>query len=938
MSKRRKVRPSQPNFIPEEEGVFQPQVPEESVEEIYAREQRELPIEKDQAPPVINPDLLSDDFTDPPEGMPQYRDLFEQKVDAILEEKDEILRPLPENDLLGTSSAEKSLADDEDLWEKIQTEDDSVAEFADSRQTAEKEESPVEQILPALRPDESSQPISEIELEKDGEAAKISVAARSAMFSGPNALPLAVEATLSPKETIDSIAYALSSFADLRYGQLGILRFSIRSRTQFKQEARAWLQATRMGLNPDEKQNFRSKIWSWIKYLGSKSAYDMRQMRSGGRLREEPPRAPHKRGQGLKPIPATQASPDEKAAWKAAESKARDTAHFETLVRSVVVSPAAEDEPECQRIAEEMMAGLEMFDSDHGIQKISWSEAAPYDALLGLMNAREPDDLPMVLSAEELAALAHIPDGNTKPHGVKIDHSSFRTLPMPNPILVEDPFNPNPGVIPIGIQNPDTEDAAIIGMRNQDLDRHMLLVGKTGSGKSELMKWLVFGAAKDNYPVVLVDPHGQLSEEMLNSLILTCPERADDIVFCDLSDDQYPVAFNPIDIHSRSLIEPTVQSVGQMLQSQLKLDTTSAPRATMFAKAALTALCEANLILEDADTKCTLLDILYFFSDQEFRQLIVHFATNMAVRQNFDIDNGPFERMGEKEQSALAMPVTRAFSMLASSDAFSAVFSASSNKLNLGRLVQNKSIILIKLARFSHQAQLGEFVGSLIVPWLLSSMDDWGRKPDPITGETTGSGCRIFVDESPRVFAGDSSVPDLLAEARKWDLGLIMAAQFLEQFDKRIIQASLNNTGSKIGLSCDPKAAGEISRAVSGGSKEVTESDMALMPNFHYYGNVQMPGDDGSLGTSGPFSAKCPMMLPSDLNAEQLKIREAIIERSRDLVCSNLEEVNSHATLQRYKNVRDYLALRLKDSVEKDFKGPDLAGGMVQDDGGFDWT
>ncbi|WP_348240159.1 hypothetical protein, partial [Salmonella enterica] len=86
-----------------------------------------------------------------------------------------------------------------------------------------------------------------------------------------------------------------------------------------------------------------------------------------------------------------------------------------------------------------------------------------------------------------------------------------------------------------------------------------------------------------------------------------------------------------------------------------------------------------------------------------------------------------------------------------------------------GRLVSENKIVLVKLARFSHQAQLGEFVGSLIVPWLLASMDDWGRKKDSETGQYVGTGCRVFVDEAPRLFRSpDSSVIKALAEARKW--------------------------------------------------------------------------------------------------------------------------------------------------------------------------
>lgn len=1204
------------------------------------------------------------------------------------------------------------------------------------------------------------------------DAPPIYVAARQAQLAGANALPIDFVPTLDPKQEIDEIAHALGAFGDLEYGQIGFLRLSLRTRPEFKAEAKEWLRARKRGEDPDAKQSKGGSIWGWIRYVGSYLAFQINDATSGGRSSSMPPVPPHKRGENLKKLPASDVDEDEKQAWKEASLKARDPGHFEALLRVGVVGEH-DDEPALEQIAEEVMVGLEAFDSEHENQKVTWGTADPYDALLGLMGTRSPDDVPMVLAAIEAAAICHLPDNLCNPHGVNVVRSSFKTMPIPNPIRVDDAYAPPSGVIPIGVQNPRSEDAQVIGLNNSELDRHLILAGKTGTGKalcvdtpiptpsgwkrmgdlkrgdfvfdehgqptrvveafpvlfdravyevefsdgskiladgdhrwltetraariasskpphpvrlkswarklqaaeheargngrlgelvnvativrelgvslnqadkalaaaaaagevqrvkfpvvqsygeevitkmitrpvtsrqrfytelradvvvksrpraeakvvtteeimaslrtrtghanhsidilsgpleferkdlpidpyllglwlgdgnaracritsadyveidaavrslgyetkisdegnegsrvvvvykqqqklrdldllcnkhipklyataapdqrwalleglldtdggvdrggscefyssnqrlahevfslvaglgmrpqmrtketslngeshktaytvsfiaprkvfrltrkrrlqkterskraerryitavrrvssrpvrciavdspshlylagescipthnSELMKWLIFGVAKAGYPLVVDDPHGALCDDVLKALIINCPERADDIVYCDLSDSEYPVAFNPLDISNPAMVEPTVQSVMEMLATQMSLDSTGAPRATIFAKQALTALTEANLVLDDPDTKMTLLDVVPFFNDAEFRQLVVNFSTNLAVRQQFDPDTGPFEKMSERQQQELGAPINRAFSMLAASSSFAAVFSSGENKFNLGRLVAENKIILVKLSRFSHQAKLGEFVGALIVPWLLASMDDWGRKKNAETGHEVGTGCRVFVDEAPRLFRSpESSVIQALAEARKWDLGVIMAAQFLNQFPREVKESALNNTASKIGLHTDMSGASEIAKALGGATKAIADGDMVALPNFHFYGNILLPSPGAGLAPSGPFSAACLHPIKDKLSPEQIELRETVIARSRQLVTNRLDVVKAQQRI-RLENVKTALSHRFNEQATANYTPVDLLDDDEDLDGG----
>jgi hypothetical protein len=454
---------------------------------------------------------------------------------------------------------------------------------------------------------------------------------------------------------------------------------------------------------------------------------------------------------------------------------------------------------------------------------------------------------------------------------------------------------------------------------------HLYLAGRqcVPTHNSEMMKWLIFGVAKSGYPMVVIDPHGSLGNDVLNTLIVNCPERIEDLVFCDLGDHTWPVALNPLDIHDVGQIQPSVKSVQEMLEKELNLESSTAPRATGYAVQALSALTEANLHLKDPGTKTTLLDMVDFFHDDEFRHLIMAYCEhNMAAKKMFDPGEGIFETVSEKERTGHTMPVIRAFQRLQQDASFSAVFSSAENRLDFAKLIGEGKIVIVKLARFAHQQELGRFIGGLIIPYLLSSMDDWGRKRDEITGRESGRGCRIFIDEAPTLIGPRSSAISLLAEARKWDLGMVFASQYLQQFDPGVIKAALANTASKVTLALDPDNTAQISKAIAGTSGLVGPNDIADLPDYHMYANVLLPTADGGKATSGVFSGACLQPINCELTTEHARLREQVIERSHALLCNPLEEIRA-GQMQRVSNIKTALLQMIQERVAD---GDPLAG------------
>ena len=801
-------------------------------------------------------------------------------------------------------AAEAGIEEDEALWSQIDLssnddEEEILPPSLRPRVPEEKGNEPPDEPKPAFEPTPAPAEVfaSAAALESESEDAhevvalkrneggeegsELCVVARRGVFTGANTLSI-ISSNLLPD--YDEMNNALAAFADLAPDERGFIRISIRSAPEFKTEARNWVTQVKSGIEPDApKDSPITSAFGWLSYT-LRSLW-FHSTKSSSMISSRPPMKPG--AMPTKRFGPSQLTTEKKQEIDEAAKKASSSTHFDVVLHIGAVGNA-EDRDNLTNIVTEVAGGYSVYHTPH--QEFAFLEANPIDACRGRM----PGDKLLVLSAAELGELAKVPDGTTRPEGLMVKNSTFKHIIPDNPVRMDDPYNPPDGIIPLGVISPNSEDAMFVGIRNSELDQHLFFCGRTGSGKTELMKWQVFGVAKANYPIVVIAPPGGLCDDLLNALVINCPERLQDIVFCDLGDEEWPVALNPLDIRSREQLEPTVDSVKEMLQNQMALGKESAPRAVNYAEQALIALCEANLELKDPETKCTLLHIVTFFLDADFRQAIVSFTENQSVRESFDPDTGLFETYSDKQRTEIVQPIVRAFQPLGNSASFSAVFSAGENRLSFPKLISENKIILVKLARFQHQARLGEFVGSLILPYLLSSVGEWGRKRDAITREETGLGCRVFVDEAPTLLGPNSAAINILAEARKFDLGLIFASQFLDQFDPSVIKGTLGNTSSKLSLVLDPSSARTIAASIAGGfgpGSLVKPDDIAILPNFHWYGSLLWPTDGGLKASSGVFSAACLSPIRSDLGEDHLRLRQEVIDRSRVLICNKRAEI-----------------------------------------------
>jgi hypothetical protein len=658
------------------------------------------------------------------------------------------------------------------------------------------------------------------------------VSAKQAYLTGPNALSL-----LNPElaDDVDELNGLFSSMSEVPVGSYAVAQLDLRAYKGFKGEAQAYI-AQLKDPAANTGSGWGARFMSVARALG----WGLSRLMNEGAAATPPPW----RREHAKPIPVSQMTQSMKEQIAAAERKATEDRHFEAQLR-VYAGGAPENEAKHDDLVSTMTSKFAHFTTAH--QGLGWEDSDGIAALNGQMPIRAKGS--MVLSASEAAELARIPDDLTQAHGVTLDRSSIEWVEPDNPTIIADPLDPPAGLLPIGQIRVDSEDEAVVGLSNEDLNTHGLVVGRTGTGKSEFFKWQILGAVKAGYPIIVIDPHGQLANGVVRDIIAHAPEHVHRITFVDTSDSQYPVAINPLDVDRPDQVSNRVKMVQDMMASQFNLN--GAPRAQNILFLALSALCEANLVLRSRGARlCSILHVLNFFTDAEFRRYICEMSTNISVREFFDPE-GAFEQASQKQQAELYGPIEHRLRRLQGDDLFANSLGVSENRLDWPTLMREKRIVVVKLALLSEQAEIGAFIGNLLLPMILNTMMQWGRKQNASTGDPEGIGARIFVDEAPTVLPKDDPDNDaanrILNEARKADVGLVLASQFLAQYDAMTMKTVIANTASKFVLTQDVASAAPLAKNLG-----VDAEAISLLPNFHAFVSAR----DAQGQRSGTFTVR----------------------------------------------------------------------------------
>jgi len=385
--------------------------------------------------------------------------------------------------------------------------------------------------------------------------------------------------------------------------------------------------------------------------------------------------------------------------------------------------------------------------------------------LIKKMQKRELTDS-YVLCEKELATVFHLPNEEEIPNVV---HVASKKSDPPETLPTEGDVISFFATTNFHNQNFD------FGIKTEDRRRHFYAVGKSGSGKSKLLELLIRNDLKSGRGLCVLDPHGDLVDSVLRHM----PEnRINDVVLIDPSDTNFPVAFNlledvPPDMRVRvtiGIIDIFKKLFGTNWTTRLE----HVLRYTLLA------------LLENKNT--TILSVLKMLSDKNYRQKIVS-NINDSVVKNFWVNE--FAAWSEKFDNEAITPLLNKVGQFVSTELIRNIVGQPKNSFSIRKIMDEGKILLVKLPKGILGEENSQLLGAMMVTKIYQSAMS---RAD--TSEEQRRDFYLYVDEFQN-FATDT-FGEILSEARKYRLNLIIAHQFLGQLEEKIRKTVFGNVGTML--------------------------------------------------------------------------------------------------------------------------------------------
>lgn len=372
-----------------------------------------------------------------------------------------------------------------------------------------------------------------------------------------------------------------------------------------------------------------------------------------------------------------------------------------------------------------------------------------------------------LLCSKELAGLYHFPDAHFNQVPV-IQWMTYKVLPPPSDMAKSGLLLGN---------NVFRSQTTPVYISQEDRSRHFYIIGKSGSGKSALLSFMARQDAQNGAGFALIDPHGDLVEDVLRFIP---KERVKDVIVFNPGDRERPMALNILEAHTD---EDKDRASLDAMQIFIKLygNEIFGPRIQHYFR-------NGCLTLMDDEEGATLLDVPRLFVDEEFQKRKVARCKNNVVRQFWENE---IAKTGQREKEEMIPYFSAKFGPFVTNTTMRNIIGQPKSSFNIREIMDSGKILLVNLSKGLIGDVNAQLLGLIMVNKISmaamsrADMDERDRKP-----------FYLYVDEFQN-FATDAFA-DILSEARKYKLALIMAHQYIAQITQGSSSAPGAGKDSKI--------------------------------------------------------------------------------------------------------------------------------------------
>ncbi len=463
-----------------------------------------------------------------------------------------------------------------------------------------------------------------------------------------------------------------------------------------------------------------------------------------------------------------------------------------------------------------------------------------------------------VLTADEIVSIYHFPN---------------KSIVTPYIIWLSSRKAPAPDLIPTsglylgksvfrGTERP-------IYLSEEDRRRHMYIIGRTGTGKTEFLKSLMLQDILSGKGICFIDPHGDAAEDLLS---LIPPERAEDVIYFDPGDTERPFGMNMLEAYTEEQKHFIVAEILGLMYKLYDPNKTGiiGPRFEHGVRnAMLTAMSKEG---------STFIEVMRLMTDPKFVQEMLPLVNDPIVRRYW---TDQIAQTADFHKSEVLDYTVSKFGKFVTNRMMRNIIGQSKSSFDLRKIMDEGKILIVNLSKGKLGEENSNFLGLILVPKILAAA--MSRADIPMEQRRDFF---LYVDEFQN-FASDTFA-SILSEARKYRLNLIVANQFIGQIPEDVKNAIFGNIGTIISFRVGVTDANFLQHEFA---PVFTEADLVNIEIFHSYIKTQVHGTPVppfSLDTSKDFKAWNAMKHP--------EVGKAILELSRLTYGRDAQEVEVDIT------------------------------------------
>lgn len=449
----------------------------------------------------------------------------------------------------------------------------------------------------------------------------------------------------------------------------------------------------------------------------------------------------------------------------------------------------------------------------------------------------EREDI-FILTATELASIFHLPNVSVETPNIAWTKAKKAEPPLDLPIDTPLKF----------AKTAFRGQEVAFGIKADDRRRHIYMIGKTGTGKTTLMRNMVLQDMQAGQGLAVLDPHGDFFEYILENIP---PSRVDDVVIMDPSDQDFPVALNMLEMFDpdqRSLLASGLVDV-----FKARFAFSWGPRMEHLLRNILLTLLEVP--------GATLLSVPRILMDRAYERYVVHLLEDPVTRQFWDQE---FKEMRGNQRlvtEAIA-PIQNRLGQFLASPVIRNIVGQAKSTIALDEIMDGGKILLVNLSKGKIGDDNSAILGSMLISRLQFAAMTRAR-----VSEEERRDFHVYADEFQNFATANFAT--ILSEARKYRLNLVLAHQYIAQIPEEVRDAVFGNVGTFISFVCGQSDAHILEREFK---PVFLENDLMNLEKYHIYLRLMI-----DLTQSQPFSAVTLAPMGQEHNS-----KSEVVQRSRE--------------------------------------------------------